>query len=593
MRTLGKIIIGFFTTIGLIVVVFVALGIYGASRMRTAHVSAPEKFLLTVNFDKAFTEGPRPSSFASFDLSPRLSLQDALVALKAAKDDPRVVGLVATINDHTLGLAQTQEVRDLVAQFRANGKPAMEFSETIGEGEGALSTYYLASAFGDIWVQPSGSVGVAGIAIEQPFVRKLLDRIGITMDVVQRKEFKTAFENFTNAQISAPNKEEWQALLGSWYDQMVTGIAADRKLSPDEVKALIDKGPLLATEAKDGGLIDHLGYRDDFEAALKQKFGATAHLPLDRYMQVGPPPGQPQPAKSIAIVTASGEIARGGNEENPLSQKQGIKSDVIAKAIRDAAANKDIAAIVLRIDSPGGDYVASDTIWREIAKAKETKKPFIVSMGDTAASGGYFIAMNADRVFAEPATITGSIGVLTGKAVIAGVSQKLDVNWDRTALGQSADLYSSLTDFSPAELARLNQVMDTVYADFTTKAADGRHMQVADLEKVARGRVWSGADALKIGLVDEMGGLLEAVDYAKTRIGLKATDRVYLVPYPVPKSPWQELLESLRGGDMAADVETTVKAVSWFARTAAPAFEDMSGVDARGPQLRMVPAEAK
>ena len=239
------------------------------------------------------------------------------------------------------------------------------------------------------------------------------------------------------------------------------------------------------------------------------------------------------PSPSISAV---GEISRGGSDENPLSGDDGIKSAVTAKAIRDAVADQDVEAIVLRVDSPGGSYVASDTIWREMVRAKEKKKPVIVSMGDTAASGGYFIAMPADRIFASPATITGSIGVLTGKLVVAGLSEKLDVNWDRIAFGESAGLFSSNTDFNPRELARLNEVMDAAYADFTTKAAEGRGKPVEELEKNAHGRVWSGADAVKIGLVDELGGLSAAIDYAKTKIGLKATDPVtWSKSYPSPE----------------------------------------------------------
>ena len=234
------------------------------------------------------------------------------------------------------------------------------------------------------------------------------------------------------------------------------------------------------------------------------------------------------------------------------------------RPIRKAADDARIAAILIRIDSPGGDYVASDTIWREIIKAKEKHKPVIVSMGDMAASGGYFIAMGADHIFADPATITGSIGVFLGKIVVGDALAKLDIGHDRVVFGDSAGTFSATSDFSPRDLARLNQMLDATYADFTGKAAQGRGKSQAEIEQVARGRVWSGSDAVKVGLVDEMGGFTKAVDYIKTKIGLKADDAVTLVPFPEPAQPWQELLKSLEDGDMPLTASAFVKTAQWF-----------------------------
>ncbi|TAL02943.1 MAG: signal peptide peptidase SppA [Rhodospirillaceae bacterium] len=591
MRSLGKILVGLLASIGFIVVVLIGLGIYAAARWEGTHEAhrAPDRFVLTLDLDKGFDESPDGTKLASLKFGPHVTFQDAVLALKRAKDDPRVIGVAASLNDQAIGIARIQEIRDLIGQIRAAGKPTTLFSESIGEGTGAMSSYYLASAFGDIWVQPSGDVGIAGIGIEQPFFKKLLDRIGVKASFVKRKEYKSAAENLTDESMSPANHEELQALLGGWFDQMVTGIAGDRKLTPAAVKDLVDKGPLTAAEAKDGGLIDHLGYRDEFEANLGKTTGGMVHVPLSKYAQMEPPEGRPEPKKSIAVITAVGEISRGTADDSPLSSDNGIKSAVVAKAIRDAVGNQNVAAIIIRIDSPGGSYVASDTIWREVVRAKQSKKPVIVSMGDVAASGGYFIAMAADRIFAEPGTITGSIGVLSGKIVIGGASDKLDVHWDRITAGESAGLYSSTTDFTPKQLARLNEVMDTVYTDFTTKAAQGRKVDVETLEKSAHGRVWSGADALKVGLVDELGGFAQALDYTKTQIGLKPSDTVWLLSYPPAEDPWEKLLKTLSDGDVPSDIFTMMRSAAEIGRVLAPAEGILAGTSTHGPQLQMAP----
>ncbi len=589
MRSLFRVLIGTFAFIGLIVVLAFGVGIYAASKFEGRSAKAPDKFVLTLNLDKDYQESNERPRLASLKLGTQTSMQDALFALRRAKDDPRVTAVVATLNDHHFGIAQIQELRTAIADIRAAGKPTYLFSETIGEGTGALQGYYLAAAFETIWVQPTGNVGVAGIGTEQPFVRKALERLGVKANVIKRKEYKSAMETFTEDHISPANKEELTALLGGWFDQMVDGIAADRKLDKAAVKDLIDRGPLLAAEAKEGKLIDALGYRDQFEDALNQKVGRMAHVPLRRYADLPVWAGRAEAKKSIAVVSAIGTISRGSAEENPFAGDEGIKSAVTAKAIRDAVANKDVEAIVLRVDSPGGSAVASDTIWREVVRARESKKPVIVSMGNVAASGGYFISMAADRIFADAGTITGSIGVISGKIVLAGTSEKLDVNWDRISFGESAGLFSSQTEWNARELARLNTVMDAVYADFTGKAAQGRGKPVEEFEKYARGRVWSGADAVKIGMIDELGGLNAAIDHAKTKIGLTAEDSVKLVPYPTPEDPLQAILKAMSDGDAPSDIMTGVRAISAFGKVAGPLLETLQGAQTKGPALYMEP----
>ena len=594
MRVLGKILLGLLAVVGFFTLLTIGLSIYAVSSFRGTTPAAPVsgRAVLAINLDDNFIEGTSGRRIEGFGLKSHVSLQDTLLAIKRAKQDSHIVGIKANLSDQSLGLAQIQELREAVADFRAGGKPVFLYSETIGEGEGALPGYYLASAFGKIWVQPSGTVGIAGIGTEEFFLKKFLDRFGLKGSFVSRKEFKSAPETFTASTMSPANREEMTALIGSWFEQISSGIAADRKLEPAAVKALVDKGPLLASEALDGGLIDHLGYRDEFDAMIKGEFKGAGEVTLARYIGADAVAKKISGAKRVAVIHAVGEIDR-AKDDGALMPSAGIHAEQTSKAIRAAADDKDIAAILLRIDSPGGSYVASDTIWREIIKAKEKNKPVIVSMGNLAASGGYFIAMPADRIFADPATITGSIGVFSGKIVIEGALAKLDIGHDQVTVGESAGMFSATRDFSARDLVRMNQMLDATYADFTGKAAQGRGKTAAEIEEVARGRVWSGADGVKNGLVDELGGFTHALDFIKTKIGVKAEDQVTLVPFPTPQQPWQAFFKSLEDDDLPLTALGFMQTLQWFEMRLAPFKALMSAATSEGHQLYMEPVRAK
>jgi protease-4 len=595
MRTFGKILLGLLASLGLLVIVTFVGMLYIVSSFDDdeKRSRAPDKIVLTLDLDEQVSEGRGGQGLASFGLKPQPKLQDIVIALRRAKDDPRVVALRATMSVSPMGLAQMQDVRDMIAEFETSGKPTFLFSETMGETVGAMSSYYLASAFDNIWVQPSGTVGVAGIGTEELFFKEFLDRFGIKAAFLQRKEYKSAGEALTNASMSPANREALQALLGSWFDQMVAGIAESRKIAPEAVRALVDRGPLMAGEAREGGLVDALGYRDEFDAAVKARASEADDLDIAEYLDLGF--SAKGASKKIAMINAVGAIVRGDEDEDRglFDSAVGVRSGVMAKAVRDALADDDIAAVLIRVDSPGGSYVASDTIWREIVKAKDKKKPVIVSMGNMAASGGYFIAMPADRIFAQPATVTGSIGVVLGKVVVGGALEKLDINWDRVTFGESAGIFSSTTDFSPAQLARLNQMIDATYADFTTKAAQGRGKTIEEIEKVAKGRVWSGEDALTAGLVDELGGLSKAIDYTKTRVGLQPTDTLELVAFPKPKGRLAELLSGLENPDLPFGIMNALKAFARIGEVLAPVLNQLDAASRPGTQLYLEPVTVK
>lgn len=571
MRIIGKILVGILASLGLSVLVLSGFFIYFLTKTDSLPNQAStqqESMILSMNLDAGFSEGRSGPNFAPFGVSGQISLQDAVIALRRASKDDKVQAVTATISGQSLGLAQVQEIRDAVIDFRASGKPALLYSDTLGGELGNATTiYYLATAFDEIWLQPSGGVGLTGLAIEQPFLKGFLDKIGVRTNTVQRYEYKSAAEAFTNSEMSEPNKEALDTLFGSIFEQIVEGISDARRLSGDEVKRLMADGPLLAQEAMDGGLVDHLAYRDEFDKRVEDSFGGGKNVSLRRYFSFGLPDETLDAERSIAMIHAVGAIARGKSEDSPFGGQSSIGGDTLAKAVRDAAEDANVDAILLRVDSPGGSYVASDTIWREVVRAKEKGKPFIVSMGNAAASGGYFIAMPADTIFAQPGTITGSIGVISSKFIFEDALEKLGINWSTLTYGENGDIFTPSRDFDEAELERVNRSLDAIYEDFTTKAAAGREMSVEDIHAIAKGRVWSGADAKRLGLVDELGGLSDAIDHTKVLIGLTPEDLVRLVPYPKQKDPLESILDALEEGTLPFGLKSAIESLVTLTQT--------------------------
>lgn len=564
MRIIGKILVGILASLGLSVLVLSGFLIYflmNTDGLPKEASAPPQNMILSLNLDAGFSEGRSGPNLTSFGVSGRTSLQDVVIALRRAGNDDRVQAVVANISGQSLGLAQIQEIRDAVATFRESGKPALLYTDTLGELGNATTAYYLATAFEEIWLQPSGGVGLTGLAIEQPFLKGFLDRLGIRANALQRYEYKSAAENFTNTEMSEPNKEALDALFGSIFKQLVDGIAEARGISTDDVQELMAEGPLLAQEAMDGGLVDHLAYRDEFNTRVDETVEDGKRVSVRRYLNYGLPEETKEAERSVALIHAVGAIGRGKSDDSPFSGETNIGADTLAKAVRDAAEDDDVDAILLRVDSPGGSYVASDTIWREVIRAKETGKPFIVSMGNTAASGGYFIAMPADKIYAQPGTITGSIGVIINKVVFEGALEKLDINWSTLTYGENGDIFTPSRDFNDDELARMNRTLDAIYDDFTTKAAAGRDKTVAEMRELAKGRIWSGADAKRIGLVDELGGLSDAIDHTKVAIGLTPDDLVRLVPYPKQKDPLESILDALEEGTLPFGLKSAIESV--------------------------------
>jgi protease-4 len=351
-----------------------------------------------------------------------------------------------------------------------------------------------------------------------------------------------------------------QKLLDSWSSQLMKGIAEGRKLTTEQVHSAADRGPLLGQEAVDARLVDGLAYRDDVYAKVKKMAGdGSSLIYLQKYLDRA---GRPhQSGKTIALIYGVGGVGRGKSGFDPLFGSAAMGSDTVTAAFRDAVKDPKVKAILFRVDSPGGSYVASDAIWRETVLARKAGKPVIVSMGDVAGSGGYFVAMAADKIVAQPATITGSIGVLGGKMVTTGFWKMLGITFDQVHDGANATYWTGTEDYTPAEWARFEAWLDRVYADFTGKVADGRHIPKDRVLQIAKGRIWSGEDAKALGLVDELGGFPEALALAKKAARIPAAEDVNLQVFPKKKTAIQSFLDAV-GGETPESSEQSAEATA-------------------------------
>jgi protease-4 len=493
--------------------------------------------ILELDLTDGLAEGPPADPLSALLTMRRLRLSDILEGLRRASRDDRVRVLVVKVGGGRIGLARIQELRGAIFGFRQAGKVAVAWAETFGEFTQGNLPYYLASAFDKIWLQPTGTLGLTGVAIEQLFLHDALAKAGVDFQSAKRHEYKSAADQLTESGFTAPAREAAARLVESVAEQVADGIAQCRGKSAAEARALLDRGPFLARQALEEGLVDELGYRDEVYDAVRKAAGPDATLlylqryqrahalaSVQRRLQAGP-----RGEKYVAMIYAQGTI-RSGRSGRGLVGGGGMGSDTIAAALRAAAADERARAIVLRVNSPGGSATASDVIWREVVRVRAAGKPVIISMGDVAASGGYFISAPADVIVAQPGTITGSIGVIMGKPVLRELFSRAGINSEAVAAGSGATMFSLARPFTDEDWDRINVWLDAIYSDFVSKVADGRRLSQERVDELARGRVWSGADAVANGLADEAGGLREAIAIARRRAGLPTDAPVRVFP---------------------------------------------------------------
>src|SRR5215469_15229555 len=495
--------------------------------------------ILELDLTDGIAEGPPTDPVTALLTIRRMRLPDLLEGLKRAAGDDRVRALVVKVGGGRIGLAKIQELREAITEFRRSGKLAVAWAETFGDFVRGNLPYYLATGFDRIYLQPSGTLGVTGVAVEQVFFHDALEKLGVDFQSAKRHEYKSAADPLTETGFTGPAREAAQRLTESVSEQLTTAIAEGRHKTEEESRGLLQRGPFLAQQALDDGLVDGLYYRDEVYDQLRKEAGLDATLLyLQRYQRTHALTDLPRRAAAlqknqherfVAMIYAQGAIKHGRSGRGPGPGGGAMGSDTMSAALRAAVADERARAIVIRVNSPGGSYTASDVIWREVVRARAAGKPVVVSMGDVAASGGYFISAPADVIVAQPGTITGSIGVILGKPVLRELFGRAGLTTDTVAESENATMFSSSRPFSETEWERINAWLDAVYTDFTEKVAAGRRLSVDRVHELGRGRVWSGADAVANGLADETGGMRDAIAIARRRAGLPddAPVRVY------------------------------------------------------------------
>ncbi|TVQ36843.1 MAG: signal peptide peptidase SppA [Geminicoccaceae bacterium] len=544
-RFLGRFlaVVGFFSLLILAAIGTLVWWALGEFERRT-QVELPPEAILVADWRGGVPEKSRGLSgfgpFGPLPIDGKMALPDVLLALDRAARDPRIKGLVVRTDGEGFGLGRAQELHAAVRRFADAGKFTAVFADSLGELQGGMVGTYLISAFDHVQLQPLGTVALTGLSAEQPYFGRLLDDFGIERQIVQRDAYKTALESFDRSTPSPEQAETLARLLDGVFEQMVEAIAAARGLDRTTVQAAIDQGPLLGREALARGLIDEVAHEPELWRLVQARAGTVERVGLERFARAVSAEVE-TPAATIGFVHAVGPIRRGAEER--FGGRLEIAGDSLAQAI-DAAREARVDALLLRVSSPGGSAVASETAAAALRRARAAGIPVVVSMGDVAASGGYWIAMDADRIVASPMTLTGSIGVVAGKPALGQLLERWGVDVAVERRGANAGFGSLFEPWDERALGRVNALLDDIYTSFVERVASARNIDQARVRNLAGGRVWTGEEALGNGLIDEAGGFIEALALARVLAGVAPDDLVTLQRFPPPRPPFLHILES-------------------------------------------------
>jgi protease-4 len=567
-----KFITRFFAVIGFLVVALVVLGVLLASRVQNRIEPEPESVVLTIDFSHSIVEQSQPSAF-SFSLNGEsVALLDVLHAIDHAKFDSHVKGIVARFGTEQPSLPQAQEIRAALARFRESGKFTYAYGTDFGEFGQGNRAYFLASAFENIWLQPVGTVSLTGVSLQSPFAKAALDKIGVVADFMQREEYKSFMEVGERDNFSPLVKEEMQAMVEDLSGQIASGIADSRKWDVAHVKDIMARGPYTDEEAVQEGLVTRLAYADELEDEIDRKAGKDAkQLDVGGYLESIAGKENAKDQTTVAMIYGIGLIVDKSIDGGDITGEQIMGADDIATAFDDAADDKDVKAILFRVDSPGGSPAASETIRRAMIHAQKAGKPVIVSMGETAASGGYWISMNGDKIVADPSSLTGSIGVVAGKFADNGLLQKLGLSIDGASTSENAGMWQPTAPFTPVQRARVNALLDNTYHTFVSDVSTARKIPMEKMQDVAKGRVWTGAQAVKIGLVDELGGYDVALNEVRKSLKLSDKAGLSLEEFPQAPSPAERLLKLMHHlGAESAMMSSSAATLSKLQTTLSP-----------------------
>ncbi len=543
---MAKFFIGLVTGVLLVFLTFVLL-FFALLRFREKPPEIADNSVLVLRLNGDIPERPPfelPALFGGGNPGPTVT--NVWQSLRKAAVDGHIKAVALEPTGLSAGWAKLEEIRADVEQFKKSGKPVYAYLRTPGTRD-----YYVALAADRIYEGPSDPLMLKGLRAEIMYFKKTLDKLGVTVDVEHAGKYKDFGDMFTRSDMSPETREVLNSVVDDLYGNLVARIAAARKKSQEDVRAIIDQGPFTAVQAQKAGLVDELRFEDQMFGELKTALHADkdpVKVPIEKYMKVPPSAVGLQGKSRVAMVVGAGDILRGDPDDTGADETN-LTSYGFDKLLRQVGNDSSIKGVIVRIDSPGGEVTASDDIWREMNLLSK-KKPMVISMSDTAASGGYYMAMTGDPIIAYPGTLTGSIGVVFGKPDLHGLYDKLGITKDAIQRGRHADIDSDYTPLSPDERQVLREGIDESYRDFVTKVANARHRPAANIEPVAQGRVWLGSQAKGNGLVDELGGIDSAIQMIKKKANIPAGEQVSLVVYPPRRSILDVLMKRSSQDDM-------------------------------------------
>jgi protease-4 len=565
MKKFGKIVLT-------LIVIALALQVVGLVVMYFSRRIKPNT-VLTARIVGEIPEQGHADALRDLLAGPPTTVTDIVEALDRARTDPRITGLELRISESTMNMGKIQDVREKIREFNRTGKFSVAYLEFATN-----RSYYLASACQTVILLPKSLLYVHGMMASTTFLRGTLDKLGIYPDLYHIGDYKNAMNIYTEKKYTPAHREATQALLGDWYEEYLRGVAEARGLNRAEVEKLVAKGPFTSEEALGAKLVDRVAYRDQATDFIRQKNrGSENRLDLRAYLART----DREAGTRLAVIYATGTILPGQSGDTPFGEEV-MGSDTIAEQFRRAREDSSVKAVVLRVDSPGGAVFPSEAIRREVEITKR-RKPVVVSMSDVAASGGYWIAMSANKIVAEPGTITGSIGVVVGKYNLRGLYEKLGLTKDLVTTTENSTLDWPFQNFTPAQRETVQKDMREVYNHFLAGVAEGRRMKVQDVDKIAQGRVWTGERARRLGLVDELGGLHTAIARARELARISAKERVSLLLLPPRRSLLEKILDLAAG---AESLPAMLSSRAWLQRLESLAGQPVWALPPAMPEVR-------
>ncbi len=544
-KRITKVFVYAFACFG-VLFVLILLAVMMLMGPRSKLTSVPKSAVLRLDLNANYTEMRQDDLISELTGVSAYSIFDLVRAINYAATDNRIKALRANLNQTPLSLAQIQDISAALAYFKSQGKKTYLFSSGFGSFGQGSKEYALATYFDQIWMQPHTDIGLTGVNIEVPFFKNILQKIGVTPEFYTRYEYKTAVASFLDQGFTPAYKEELTRLGGGLFEELTNTMALNRNIPVESIKAFIDQAPLFADFAFKNKLIDEIGYSYELDEKIKQVHNASFYDMQDYMAHITEKDDTHLP--QVAFLVLEGVIESGLSTDSPLNEAV-IGSETVLAQIEELKKIPNLKAVVLRINSPGGSYAASDEIRAALVRLKDEKNiPLVVSMSTYAASGGYFIALAGDYIFADSATITGSIGVLGGKVVAQELMRKLDINWGEIKFGKNAGILSINHKFSQTEKEVFEKSLDEIYQDFTSKVSQARKIDEVEIDKIARGRIWLGQKALEIKLVDELDGLQQAILKAKDLAGIKQDEEFALSYYPRRETLQEKLSKFIENG---------------------------------------------